>query len=99
MSAQVHQLPLSRDQRAIAELYVSLLEGIPGPISVWVVNEDGLLHFYTLVPVGRDNLRAVFRAEYELMGRTDPYRLDFDVSENPEIARMVFANQPSFYHR
>lgn len=43
---------LSKQQKAVLDQYVSLLDAVPGPVSVWATTDEGLLHLYTLVSPG-----------------------------------------------
>ena len=70
-----------------------------GPVSVWATTDEGLLHLYTLVSPGHENLRAVFGVERELLGQVDPLGVDFDVFERPEILDQMFNQKPPLFQR
>lgn len=79
--------PLDEDEKVIVEQYGRFLKDVPGPLTVWVTTDDGVLHFHTLVLPGKEKMRAVFRAETKLMRAIDPLVVDFDVYDRPESVR------------
>jgi hypothetical protein len=100
MKARTHDpLKLTDGENSVIAKYVALLEQVVGPVRVWVTTDEGLLHFYTLIPRGRENLNAVIDAEYALLGMVDPLTVDFDIYEDAEVASLVFSQQAPVFHR
>jgi hypothetical protein len=99
VTARSSAVELSKHDKKIVQKYLSLLDLVPGPISVWVTTDEGLLHFYTLVTPGKEILRALIHAELTLLDVVDPLRVDFDIYEDAATANLVFANTPLLYQR
>ena len=93
-------LNLSKEEKAIVEKYVSLLDVVAGPISVWATNDEGLLHLYTLVSPEDEAETAVYRAERKLLRAIDPILVDFDVHRRPEyVEQFLFRDEAPLFHR
>jgi hypothetical protein len=91
---------LDKQAKAILEQYVSLLDSVPGPVSVWATVDEGLLHFYTLIADDRETERELYCAEAALIRANDPVPVDFDVHVKPGTLRdFLFAGVPPFFHR
>jgi hypothetical protein len=88
---------LSADEQAILDRYARLLSVVPGAVSVWASTAEGHLHFHTLVPPGRHNLRAVFEAERTLLQEVNPLAVDFDIYQDPQVTRLMFPGQAPLY--
>jgi hypothetical protein len=91
---------LSKDEKAIVEMYVSLLDAVPGPVSVWVTNDEGMLHFFTLVAPDGPAENEVYEAERNLLRIIDPLLVDFDVHRWAEyVHQFLFKDKPPLFHR
>jgi hypothetical protein len=100
VTARSSAVELSKHDKKIVQKYLSLLDLVPGPISVWVTTDEGLLHFYTLIEDDRDTERTLYSAEVALMREIDPVWVDFDVYVHPEtVHEFLFKDVPPLYQR
>ncbi len=92
--------PLDQAEMAIVKKYKGLLKDVPGPVSVWVTTDGGLLHFHTLIAPDDQIEAALYKVESSLLQAIDPRIVDFDVYVRPETVReFLFKDTPPLFQR